>query len=45
MRIVNENNQKLLRGDIATINPQGYMQITYRIKGVIKTGGEWSFVN
>jgi acyl-CoA synthetase (AMP-forming)/AMP-acid ligase II len=28
-------------GDVATINPQGYMQITDRTKDVIKTGGEW----
>jgi len=28
-------------GDIATIDPQGYMQITDRAKDVIKSGGEW----
>jgi acyl-CoA synthetase (AMP-forming)/AMP-acid ligase II len=28
-------------GDVATINPQGYLQITDRTKDVIKTGGEW----
>ena len=28
-------------GDVATINPKGYMQITDRTKDVIKTGGEW----
>lgn len=28
-------------GDVATINPDGYMQITDRTKDVIKTGGEW----
>ncbi|WP_289031048.1 long-chain-fatty-acid--CoA ligase [uncultured Paraglaciecola sp.] len=28
-------------GDVATINPQGYMQITDRTKDVIKSGGEW----
>jgi fatty-acyl-CoA synthase len=28
-------------GDVATINPQGYMRITDRTKDVIKTGGEW----
>ena len=28
-------------GDIATIDPQGYMQITDRSKDVIKSGGEW----
>ena len=28
-------------GDVATIDPQGYMQITDRSKDVIKSGGEW----
>ncbi len=28
-------------GDIATIDPHGYMQITDRSKDVIKSGGEW----
>ena len=28
-------------GDIATIDPRGYMQITDRAKDVIKSGGEW----
>ncbi len=28
-------------GDVATINPEGFMQITDRTKDVIKTGGEW----
>ncbi len=28
-------------GDVATIDPQGYMAITDRIKDVIKSGGEW----
>ncbi|MCC2615212.1 long-chain-fatty-acid--CoA ligase [Aestuariibacter halophilus] len=28
-------------GDVATIDPQGYMRITDRTKDVIKTGGEW----
>lgn len=28
-------------GDVATIDPQGYMQITDRAKDVIKSGGEW----
>ncbi len=28
-------------GDVATMNPQGYMRITDRSKDVIKSGGEW----
>lgn len=28
-------------GDVATIDPNGYMQITDRVKDVIKSGGEW----
>lgn len=28
-------------GDVATINPQGYVSITDRTKDVIKSGGEW----
>ncbi len=28
-------------GDVATINPDGYMHITDRSKDVIKSGGEW----
>jgi fatty-acyl-CoA synthase len=28
-------------GDIATIDPEGYMQITDRAKDVVKSGGEW----
>ena len=28
-------------GDVATINPEGFMQITDRTKDVIKSGGEW----
>ncbi len=28
-------------GDVATIDPLGYMQITDRTKDVIKSGGEW----
>jgi fatty-acyl-CoA synthase len=28
-------------GDVATIDPYGYMQVTDRSKDVIKSGGEW----
>lgn len=28
-------------GDVATIDPDGYVQITDRSKDVIKSGGEW----
>jgi fatty-acyl-CoA synthase len=28
-------------GDVATIDPNGYMQVTDRSKDVIKSGGEW----
>ncbi len=28
-------------GDVATIDPDGYMQVTDRAKDVIKSGGEW----
>jgi fatty-acyl-CoA synthase len=28
-------------GDLATIEPDGYVKITDRLKDVIKTGGEW----
>jgi fatty-acyl-CoA synthase len=28
-------------GDVATIDPAGYMQVTDRAKDVIKSGGEW----
>lgn len=28
-------------GDIACVNPEGYVKITDRLKDVIKTGGEW----
>jgi fatty-acyl-CoA synthase len=28
-------------GDVATIDPEGYIKIVDRIKGVIKSGGEW----
>ena len=43
-----ENGQQILdgegwfdTGDVATIDPDGFMQITDRAKDVIKSGGEW----
>ncbi len=31
----------LRTGDVGTVNPQGFVQITDRAKDVIKSGGEW----
>lgn len=31
----------LATGDVATIDPDGYVQLTDRLKDVIKSGGEW----
>ena len=31
----------LRTGDVGTIDPRGYAQITDRLKDVIKSGGEW----
>jgi fatty-acyl-CoA synthase len=31
----------LRTGDVGTIDPRGYVQITDRVKDVIKSGGEW----
>ncbi len=37
----NLENGWFLTGDVATIDSDGYMQITDRVKDVIKSGGEW----
>jgi len=36
-----DQNGWLDTGDVATIDPQGFMQITDRSKDLIKSGGEW----
>ena len=36
-----EGGKDLDTGDVATLDPHGFMQITDRAKDVIKSGGEW----
>ena len=41
LRLDNQGHEWFPTGDVATIDADGYMQITDRSKDVIKSGGEW----
>ncbi len=41
LREDDQNKRWFPTGDVATIDPDGFMQITDRSKDVIKSGGEW----
>ena len=38
---MHDEDEWFLTGDVASIDKDGYMLITDRVKDVIKSGGEW----